>query len=152
MSLISRIFSQCARLNRCLVDDRAHVTVGDSGPHVKRIHLALKAIDESIIAPEELLYQRYGPSTASAVLSYKKKRNIINRQYQSTPDNIVGKMTIASLDKEMHTLQDRDNQPRALFCKSHCCYPPPYVQQISAPQGYVASLEKKFISSGGLIN
>jgi hypothetical protein len=34
-------------------------------------------------------------------LSYKKKRNIINRSYQTQADNIVGKMTIASLDNEM---------------------------------------------------
>ena len=45
--------------------------------------------------------QTYGPSTAAAVLSYKTKRQIINRSYQTTPDSIVGKMTIASLDAEM---------------------------------------------------
>jgi hypothetical protein len=35
------------------------------------------------------------------VLKYKTKRNIVNRAYQSSPDNIVGKMTIASLDREL---------------------------------------------------
>ena len=44
---------------------------------------------------------RYGPSTADVVLAYKRKRNIINYSYQTTADNIVGKMTMAALDKEM---------------------------------------------------
>ncbi|MCY2978476.1 MAG: hypothetical protein NTU79_07405 [Planctomycetota bacterium] len=40
-------------------------------------------------------------NTAAAVLAYKTKRKIINRDYQMTADNIVGKMTMASLDREM---------------------------------------------------
>ena len=35
------------------------------------------------------------------MLAYKQKRNIINRSYQTKADNIVGKMTMAALDKEM---------------------------------------------------
>jgi hypothetical protein len=38
----------------------------------------------------------YGKQTADAVLAYKKKRGIINRGYQASADNIVGKMTMAS--------------------------------------------------------
>jgi hypothetical protein len=34
-------------------------------------------------------------------LAFKKKRNIINPSYQSQADNIVGKMTIAALDREI---------------------------------------------------
>lgn len=49
--------------------------------------------------------QTYGPSTAAAVLSYKTNRQIINRSYQTKPDSIVGKMTIASLDAEMRGRQ-----------------------------------------------
>ena len=37
------------------------------------------------------------------MLAYKRKRNIINRAYQTQVDNVVGKMTIASLDAEMLT-------------------------------------------------
>jgi hypothetical protein len=44
---------------------------------------------------------RYGPSTADAVLTYKTTRNIVNRSYQTQADNIVGKMTIAAMDKEL---------------------------------------------------
>jgi hypothetical protein len=40
-------------------------------------------------------------------LRYKTSRQIINRAYQSTPDNIVGKMTIKSLDTELLARQDR---------------------------------------------
>ena len=36
-----------------------------------------------------------------AVFNFKKKRGIINRAYQTAPDNIVGKMTIRSLDEEI---------------------------------------------------
>src|SRR5262249_43606378 len=58
-------------------------------------------IDGLKIDPGELTARRYGPSTAAGVLAYKKKRKIVNRSYQSTEDDVVGKMTIASLDKEM---------------------------------------------------
>ena len=43
----------------------------------------------------------FGPATAAAVLAFKQKRDVINRAYQSKADNIVGKMTMAALDKEM---------------------------------------------------
>ena len=36
----------------------------------------------------------------------KKARNIVNATYQKEADNIVGKMTIAQLDKEMLRLQN----------------------------------------------
>ena len=40
-----------------------------------------------------------GPRTPFSLTS--GKRNIINRSYQTSADNIVGRMTIAALDKEM---------------------------------------------------
>jgi len=43
----------------------------------------------------------YGKSTATAVLNFKTKRGIINHAYQTAPDNIVGKMTIRSLDESL---------------------------------------------------
>ncbi|MDQ6640601.1 MAG: hypothetical protein M3Z15_13200 [Pseudomonadota bacterium] len=63
--------------------------------------MALFALDRLNIDREELVAQFYGGSTARAVLAFKTKRQIINRAYQSKPDNIVGKMTIARLDREM---------------------------------------------------
>ena len=105
MPLQSNIFKDNKRLQSCLTSDPAHVTPGSTGEHVRLIQLALQEIDALSIDPDELKEQRYGPSTAAAVLGYKKKRKIINKSYQSTEDNIVGKMTIASLDKDMLDLQ-----------------------------------------------
>ncbi len=42
------------------------------------------------------------------MLAYKRKRNIINFSYQTQADNIVGKMTIAALDKEIF---EKEQQP-----------------------------------------
>ena len=39
------------------------------------------------------------------MLAYKAARGIINRAYQTVPDNIVGKMTITSLDNDMVPLE-----------------------------------------------
>src|SRR5271166_1379044 len=58
-------------------------------------------LDGADIALNELAARSYGPSTSDAMLSYKKKRDIINRSYQTQADNIVGVMTMAALDNEM---------------------------------------------------
>src|SRR5947207_10279060 len=47
----------------------------------------------STAAADELAATSYGPSTSAAVLAYKEKRDIVNRSYQTKPDNIVGIMT-----------------------------------------------------------
>lgn len=101
MPLHSRVFRGDPKLEACLIQDSAHVTQGATGEHVAKIQFALATIDNLGIAPRELSTGTYGASTADAVLAYKTKRKIINRSYQTRPDNIVGKMTIASLDKEM---------------------------------------------------
>ncbi len=105
MGLVSTLFRGNQRLEACLVDNAAHVTLGAQGEHVAKIQFALFLLDALKIDRSELVTQTYGPSTAAAVLSYKTKRQIINKSYQSTPDNIVGKMTIASLDAEMRGRQ-----------------------------------------------
>lgn len=109
MPLVSNLMKDSALLNACLTSDVAHVTLGAVGDHVHRIQVALLDLDGLSIDAGELAANRYGPSTATAVLAYKRKRKIINRAYQTTEDNIVGKMTIASLDKEMF---DRQVMPR----------------------------------------
>jgi hypothetical protein len=58
-------------------------------------------LDGAMIDSGELAANKYGRSTADAVLAYKRKRNIVNRSYQTQADDIVGKMTIAALDREM---------------------------------------------------
>jgi len=114
MPLKSFQFAGNQRFEQCLVIDSAHVVPGEVGPHVRDIQFAIEIIDNVQIDDSEKLAGRYGPSTAAAVLQYKKKRKIINRNYQSTEDNIVGKMTIASLDEEMfrrQTVPARGSQP-----------------------------------------
>ena len=83
------------------MNNAAHVTTGASGDHVVKIQIALLTLEDVTINPAELSERRYGSSTADAVLSYKQKRNIINFSYETQADNIVGKMTISSMDREM---------------------------------------------------
>jgi hypothetical protein len=71
------------------------------GPHVGKLHTALFILDGFSVRHGELSTQRYGPSTAAGVLTYKRRRNIINYTYQTQPDNIVGKMTVAAMDAEL---------------------------------------------------
>ena len=101
MSLQSQLFRGDPKLEAAAVSDPAHILPGAVGQHVAKIQQALMELDGDAIEPGELQSLRYGPSTANAVLSYKKKRNIINRSYQTQADNIVGKMTIATLDMEL---------------------------------------------------
>ena len=105
--LKSKLLSPSQRLNDCEAQDSAHVTVGNVGDHVKRIQQALIRIDNADIAETELTNATFGERTAAAVLDYKQRRNIINRSYQRTADNIVGKMTIKSIDDEMLPLEQR---------------------------------------------
>ncbi|NOT57256.1 MAG: peptidoglycan-binding protein [Deltaproteobacteria bacterium] len=104
MGLQSELFKGDPKLEAAAVSDPAHIVPGAAGPHVLKIQLALIQLDGATLTPDEV----YGPATAAAVLSYKRKRGIINRAYQSTPDNIVGKMTIAALDEEL--LKSGDNR------------------------------------------
>jgi hypothetical protein len=101
LGLASDLFRNDAALEACLVDDRSHVLKGASGRHVAKLQLALSILEHANILLLELRARRYGRSTASAVLAYKKRRKIINYSYQTQADDIVGKMTIAALDKEM---------------------------------------------------
>jgi hypothetical protein len=89
------------RLEACLVQDSAHLTRGTRGEFVAKVQAALIFIDGLQIDDKELDSHTYGPSTAAAVLAFKKKRKIINQSYQKTEDDIVGKMTIKALDDEL---------------------------------------------------
>ena len=82
---------------------------------MSKIHSALFALDGLSVSADELRAGRYGRSTAAAVLAFKRKRNIINFAYERQVDDIVGKMTIAALDREMLR---REGQPRQLPHKS----------------------------------
>ena len=110
MTLSSKLFRSDKQLQACEVNDQAHLIVGTKGEHVAKVQMALFALDRANIDRQELLSQLYGPSTAGAVLAFKTRRQIINTSYQSKPDNIVGKMTIARLDREMFVLESA-NRP-----------------------------------------
>lgn len=105
--LRSQLFKPDPRLQACLLRHEAHVLEGDQGPHVTRIQLALMALDGCPLSPNDLRRSYYGLSTAAAVLDFKSKRSIINRTYQTKPDAIVGKMTIARMDDELFELGRR---------------------------------------------
>ncbi len=112
--LRSKLFSNNPRLQDCAIFDASHVTAGDSGEHVRLIQDALKAIDGAIISQSEQASARYGPSTAAAVLKYKTRRKIINYNYETSADPIVGKMTIARLDRDASDLEAQDGKPVAI--------------------------------------
>ena len=97
MALQSQLFRGDPKLEAAATSDPAHVAPGSRGEHVRKIQLALIQLDSATIAPDGI----YGPAMAAAVLAYKQKRNIVNRSYQTKADNIVGKMTMAALDREM---------------------------------------------------
>jgi hypothetical protein len=114
MGLQSALFSADRALQACLIDDRSHVTTGAVGEHVTKIHSALVVLDNAPIDVTELRQSRYGPSTAAAVLAFKRQRHIINYSYQTKADNIVGKMTIAMMDREISIIEghwSREVQP-----------------------------------------
>ena len=107
MPLQSELFRDDAALQACLVKDAAHIVKGARGQHVAKIQSALGIIEGALIDSDELANSVYGPSTASEVLAYKRKRDIVNRTYQQRADDIVGKMTIASLDREIFEGEQR---------------------------------------------
>ena len=111
MSLRSNLFSGDPALEACQVQDSAHITQGAVGDHVSKIHTALLSLDGFEVEISELRRQLYGPSTAAGVLAYKRKRNIINFSYQTTADNIVGKMTITAMDNELFRQQNSPTPP-----------------------------------------
>jgi len=121
MPLKSNLFRSDTRLNACLVSDPSHVKQGAHGDFVAKIQVALIDLDGARIAEGEIKTQTYGPTTAAAVLAYKRKRKIINKAYQTAPDDIVGKMTIAALDEEMFQKQEPPRPPSGLRCyrKAH---------------------------------
>ena len=110
-ALQSKLFTGDSRLEACAVEDAAHVTMGTVGDFVTRIQTALRLTDGASIDAADLTSNRYGVSTARAVLAFKTKRSIINRAYQQQPDDNVGKMTIARLDAEMVVVERRPVPP-----------------------------------------
>ncbi len=97
MALKSKLFAGDPRIQAIADSDSEHVKAGDRGEHVRKIQLALNAIETSGLKADG----SFGPDTATAVLQFKTKRNIVNRAYQTSADAIVGKLTIVALDDEL---------------------------------------------------
>lgn len=117
MPLKSSTLAKDERLEACLVEDAAHLTLGVQGDFVGKVQAALIFLDELSIDEPELEALTYGKSTAAAVLAFKQKRKIINRSYQQREDDIVGKMTIKALDDE---LAIAENSPVDLSVSPFC--------------------------------
>jgi hypothetical protein len=112
MPLRSQLFSDSIALQACLTSDVAHVVPGARGEHVALIQSALVRFRFLSIDDARSEARFYGPRTTAAVLAYKREFKIINRNYQSSADNIVGRMTIASLDHGIFVLDDLVRGPR----------------------------------------
>lgn len=97
MSLRSQLFAGDAKLEAAATSDTAHVAPGASGDHVRKIQAALCQLAGAQLSTDG----QYGPRTAAAVLAFKQKRDIVNRAYQSSADDIVGKMTVVAMDAEL---------------------------------------------------
>lgn len=100
-----------ARLEGCLVNDAQHVTPGSNGEHVRLIQVALGKLLPTFL----VIDGKYGPNTAAAVVNYKNQRGIL-RKGQLSADNIVGKLTIKSLDDEMVEAEKLQKLPSRFVC------------------------------------
>jgi hypothetical protein len=103
--LKSKLFQSDLKLEAASRDNAAHIVPGATGEHVGKLQDALMLLEGVAIDPSEVKAKRYGASTANAVLAYKSKRDIVNRSYQRTADNIVGIMTMARLDQDIAALE-----------------------------------------------
>ncbi|MEO8271835.1 MAG: hypothetical protein ABI557_19080 [Aureliella sp.] len=90
------------------------MVIGDRGEFVSKIQFAALLLGGGRIGATELFDQHYGPETAAVVLLYKTNRKIVNLSYQKTADNIVGKMTIRSLDKEMQAYELKERATNSI--------------------------------------
>lgn len=149
-TLKSSKFSGDPQLEAAAVSNPAHVLPGARGAHVGKLQRALIETDASVISPQEIIEQRYGETTAKAVLDYKTKRSIINRAYQATADNVVGIMTMQSLDREMRAIE------RGQFTKEEAAsiLGPPISDPIPgfdivAPDGFVIPLPREIRTGPG---
>ncbi|MCO5089608.1 hypothetical protein [Bosea sp. (in: a-proteobacteria)] len=105
--LTSNLFKGDSKLEAAATRDPAHIMRGARGDHVSKIQTALNRVDNAGIGIDG----SYGPETADAVLSFKRKRDIVARPRQQQADDIVGIRTIAALDAEMRQWELRPPKP-----------------------------------------
>lgn len=122
--LRSDLFRDSERLQRAASDHRHHLTLGDEGEHVRRLHVFITfESSASFLAsigayPEVNGYRSeeearafwdqyqtetfgalYGPRTADLVRMFKSRHDIVDRSRQSRADGIVGVRTIREMDR-----------------------------------------------------
>jgi hypothetical protein len=125
--LRSELFRDNERLQLAASDHRYHVTLGDEGEHVRKLHtfllfsenVAMRAgigmtppfADPSIRrTPDEnrAFWEQfqtetfgalYGPRTVDLVRDFKARNDIVDRSRQSQADGIVGVRTIREMDR-----------------------------------------------------
>ena len=119
MALTSELFKNNNQLQACAATDSAHIVadepplrrgVNNQGAHVALIHTALRRVMANPSFGLEEATETYGPKTAEVVRQFKAAQRppLLNKALgQTTPDNIVGKLTIAALD----TAVSRKKQP-----------------------------------------
>ncbi len=118
MSLISKSLRSDQRLQAAATSDPSHILKNARGDHVSKIQRALLQLFESAdITRTELSETHFGETTEKTVKAFKsqKGKEIINHSYQISPDAIVGKMTLAELDKQIASKEKDD--PDFLFFK-----------------------------------
>ncbi len=148
MPLRSKLFSDSRELQACLVSDASHVVPGARGDHVARIQSALVRLRVLEVGDATAEAGHYGPRTTEAVLTYKRAFKIINRSYQSSADNVVGRMTIASLDQAIFVLDGGDRGWRlAAFPGPHPVSPTNSSKQI----GFVQRTARPFAPVSALV-
>jgi hypothetical protein len=87
----------------------SHVSVGAQGEHVRLLQLALQAIanhEPAIGVPSFNVNGVYDNAFATAIAKYKTVRGLLN--YAGAIDNIVGRKTIATLDKDVMKIGAHD--------------------------------------------
>ena len=153
MSLKSKFFSGDSKLEAAAAFDPAHIVPGSIGEHVGKIQAALVKLDSESISSEELRQQAYGGTTAGAVLEYKQKRNIVNRSYQTQPDSIVCRMTMASLDSDILKLEALPRSAVEIMPLSYARVRPPrspLVSQLGSSQLLSFSVSSASIAGVGI--
>jgi len=143
MPLVSRLFTNPphAELEACLVDDAAHIVVGAHGAHVACIQIALSLLSDGAVFL--VIDGVYGQTTAAAVFDYKDARHILGPG-QVTPDDIVGKRTLQSLDDEMSIFEEQSTATDAFI--STTVLGAPHDHSTCALSGFSAP------GSGGRVN
>ena len=124
MTLQSTLFRGDPKLDAAAVSDPAHIVAGAKGPHVVKIQQALIQLDGAAITADGA----YGQGTATAVSTFKQKRQILN--FQGKIDDIVGKKTIAALDSEMIAAEKKGGGSSRLRLGFNVSAPPTATVQV----------------------